>query len=214
MLEAYLIRHPKTLGGKNVIKGHLDFGLMPGWEADTDALAVDLGKQGPFDAFYSSDLRRTLLPAERIVEYLKNRQEKPLELTSTRILRERNLGTLQGKKYEEVDTKGKRLVDYVFETEQIPKGESKTATLRRVELFVTKYLQEYINKGGRIGMVGHGWLINYLRNCLLGNYSIPFNNMKNLEMVRLSINGKIKERKNKLTRIYPLRVPPSRWELG
>lgn len=199
MLEAYLIRHPKTLGGDDVIKGHLDIGLMPGWETDTDALAVELGRQCPFDALFSSDLQRTRLPAERIVEYLKNRQEKPLGLVSTKLLRERNLGTLQGKKYEEVDTKGKRLVDYVFEEERIPKGESKTATLRRVELFATKYLQEYINQGGRIGMVGHGWLINYLRNCLLRDYSLPFNNMKNLEMVRLSIDGssKIIERKSK-----------------
>ena len=40
MLELYLVRHPETLGGKNLIKGHHDVGLEPGWEINVDALAV------------------------------------------------------------------------------------------------------------------------------------------------------------------------------
>lgn len=195
MLELYLIRHPKTLGGENMIKGHLDIELKPGWETPVDAIAAELANQGPFDAFFSSDLQRTRLPAERIEAYLKKRQKKPLEFESMEILRERELGILQGKRYEEVDTKGKSLVDYVFEEEIILEGESKTATIKRVELFATEHLQKYIDKGDRVGIVGHGWWINYLRNFLLGDYSIHFNNMKNLEMMCLLIDGKIvKER--------------------
>ena len=187
MSELYLIRHPETLGGVDVIKGHNDIGLKPGWEISVDALAAGLANQGPFDAFFSSDLQRTKLPAERIANYLTSQQPQPLVLHSFSELRERNLGILQGKRYREVDTRGKTLVDYVFEVEDIPGGESKSDVIRRVERFAEEYLQKYINGGGRVGIVGHGWWINYLINVLLGNHSRSYNGMGNLEMVHLPI---------------------------
>lgn len=189
MLELYLIRHPKTLGGVDLIKGHNDVGLERGWENRVDALAAELAKQVPFDAFFSSDLERARLPAKRIVEYLRERQEKPLELIATELLRERDLGVLQGKRYGEVDTGGKNPVDYIFEVEVIPGGESKSDAIGRAKRFVEEYLQKYINERGRVGIVGHGWMINYLINVLLGDHSRLYNGMKNLEMVHLSVEG-------------------------
>ena len=190
MLELYLIRHPETLGGVDLIKGHNDIGLKPGWETSVDVLAAELANQGSFDAFFSSDLQRTILPAERIVAYLRKKQERPIEFRAMELLRERNLGVLQGKKYEEVDAKGKSLVDYIFEEEDILEGESKTDTIRRVETFATEHLQKYIENGGRVGIVGHGWWINYLINFLFGYYSRAYNLMGNLKMILLLIDCK------------------------
>lgn len=187
MLELYLIRHPKTLGGENIIKGHLDVGLESGWETDVDALAAELANKGIFNAFFSSDLQRARLPAERIVAYLRNRQKKPLEFKSMELLRERNVGILQGKKREDVDTKRKGFIDYILGEEYISGGESKSEAIERVKTFVAKYLQKYVNSGGRVGIVGHGWWINYLINFLLNDYSGHYNQIKNLEMIRLVV---------------------------
>ncbi len=193
MLELYLIRHPETLGGE-ILKGHLDAGLKPGWETQVDAIAAELANRGPFDAFFSSNLQRARLPAERIATYLRSRQKMPLEIVSTKLLIERDVGILQGKKYGEIDTKGKKLNDYIFEEEHIPEGESKSDTIKRVETFARECLQRHIDSGGNVGMVGHGWWINYLINSLL-HESRPFNQMKNLEMIQLSIGGKIAKEK-------------------
>ncbi len=190
MLELYLIRHPETLGGVDIIKGHNDIKLKPSWETPVDAIATWLANQGPFDAFFSSDLQRTLLPAKRIVDYLASQHQQPLVLQSLPELRERDMGIFQGRKYDEVDTGGKSLVDYVFEVEDIPKGETKSDVIKRVRRFVEEYLQKYIQGEGRVGIVGHGWWSNYLINSLLGDHLRPYNQMRNLDIVRLSIDGK------------------------
>ncbi|MEK6869516.1 MAG: histidine phosphatase family protein, partial [Nanoarchaeota archaeon] len=136
-----------------------------------------------------SDLQRTRLPADRIVNYLALQQSQPLALQPLQELRERNLGIFQGRKYGEVDTGGKSLVDYVFEVEGIPGGESKSKVIERARRFAEGHLQKYTNGEGKVGLVGHGWWINYLINVLLGDHSRPYNRMQNLEMVHLSVGG-------------------------
>ncbi len=193
MAEIYLIRHPATLGGNDLIKGQDDIGLAPGWEPSVDTLALRLAELEPFDAFFSSDLKRARQPAERIVEYLKSRQEKPLEFTCYgecgELLRERNVGVLQGMCKEDVDTNGMKFVNWGFGQETIDGGESKAEMIERAETFATKYLQKYINNGGNVGIMGHGWWINYLINSLMDNPSRRYNEMENLDMVRLIVKS-------------------------
>lgn len=199
MLEVVLIRHPPIIpNNQRVINGQIDIDLEPGYETSVDQLAEELIKLGQFNAFFSSDLKRSEIPARRIVDYLRKRQETPLEYISTPLLRERHWGELQDRGYDEVSHGEQDLLDYLFFLDYIVKGENRAAIQSRLKRFRDEHLQRHIEEGGRVGIKGHSYWINYFRNLSVdgGMLSRPYERLENLALIRLLIDGQnVKELK-------------------
>ena len=162
MLELILIRHPRTEANKGkIIQGQIDTELEPEYENSVGQLAEELARQGAISAFFSSDLQRAEIPARMIVDYLRKHQNVPLEYVSTPLLRERNWGELEGKKYEEAYQGNQDILDWLFYLDNIARGENFDAISERINRFKEEHLQRY---KGRAGIIGHSYLLNYLRN--------------------------------------------------
>lgn len=188
MLTLYLLRHPKTQGQQDIIKGHEDIGLEDGWEQGVDELAERLHRTGPIDAVMASDLQRARFPALRIAGYLEQAQQRKIDLFVSELLRERNAGCYARKRFHQIDANGKNPHDYIFEMNEITGGESRAQVYERIDLVKTRYLDKY-QGNGRIIIVNHGWLINHWRNHELGDDSIPYNRMPNLGVLCLVLDG-------------------------
>ncbi len=91
----YLIRHGRTnWNDKRLIQGHIDIELNAEGKATAKELAKEL-KKIKFDKVYSSDLLRAKQTAEIIA------LEHQLEVETTKALRERSFGSLEGKSHDE-----------------------------------------------------------------------------------------------------------------
>jgi broad specificity phosphatase PhoE len=88
----YLVRHGESVSNaSNFVGGHADVPLTPQGEEQVRKRAKEL-KNIHFDAAFSSDLIRAYRTAAVIAA------EHKLEVTTNKILRERNYGSLEGKK--------------------------------------------------------------------------------------------------------------------
>jgi len=68
-VRIYVVRHGETEENRQkIVQGHLDTSLNSEGERQSDLLAKAL-KDVPFDACYSSDLRRAVETAKRVVAY-------------------------------------------------------------------------------------------------------------------------------------------------
>lgn len=189
MLELYLIRHPETEANvRRVIQGRKDTFLKKGYEALVDEVAMRLATIGEFDAFFSSDLLRTEEPARRITDFLRTSQQQSIEYHSTELLKERDFGIFENKRYETVPCDKNDVFECLFFMQDILRGESLDSIRKRIRKFREDYIKKYEGQSGRLGIVGHNNLNNYLRNeLLLGDIAGPYKRMKNLEIVVIEI---------------------------
>ena len=201
MLELYLIRHPKTYANKlKILQGQNDTPLMPNWEKSVDELAKKLAERKPFDAFFSSDLIRADIPARRIVDYLRKRQEGfPLNYHSTPNLRERHWGTFENTSVDSIDSGKVHVLDYLFYENGIPQMETHAEVQGRIEVFSEQELKEFIeskDKLSKVVIMGHANLISYFINWLKTVNIIdgPYKRLNHLEMIALSVEATPKGR--------------------
>ena len=89
--EIILIRHGETAENlQGILQGHLDTVLNANGIAQAEAAARRLKREAPFQALYSSDLKRAAMTAEIIAGYLR----LPVNLNPR--LREWHLGEYEG----------------------------------------------------------------------------------------------------------------------
>ncbi len=120
----YMVRHGETEWNvKKIIQGHTDIPLNAKGELQARSLGKLLaGIQ--FDAAFSSDLLRAKQTAEIIAV------EKKIAVQTTRLLRERSFGKLEGQSWEKADSLLESLIHrLVFMTD----GEKRKHGLERAE---------------------------------------------------------------------------------
>ncbi|KAI9458261.1 phosphoglycerate mutase-like protein [Russula earlei] len=123
-VRIYITRHGETEENEQgIVQGQLDTALNAEGEKQADLVAKAL-KDVPFDACYSSDLRRAADTAKRILVY-----HDGVGLQTQMALRGHHMGHFQGRLYE--DFKAKRLVLNEGERTQEPES-SENVTRRAV----------------------------------------------------------------------------------
>lgn len=151
-LYAYLVRHGQT--DWNVlekVQGHRDIPLNKKGKEEAKNLSKTL-QNTSFSAHYSSDLKRAHETAQILTEY-----EHPIQ-TDQR-LRERNLGSWEGKLYHHLDN---------APPEKKTDVESNLAMKERTFHFLTELTDKH--SAGNILVVTHGGII---RNLLVHLLSLP-----------------------------------------
>jgi len=97
--RVYIVRHGETEANKQkIIQGHLDTLLNSEGKRQADLVAEAL-KVIPFDACFSSDLRRAADTADRILVH-----HSRVKLQAQWAMREQYMGIVQGHKLEEAKT--------------------------------------------------------------------------------------------------------------
>jgi broad specificity phosphatase PhoE len=92
----YILRHAQSLGNVNhIVQGQMDFDISREGRRQARELAANLGKI-KFDKIFSSDLKRAQKTAKIIAA------EHKVAVETTRLLRERAYGRLEGKPSKEV----------------------------------------------------------------------------------------------------------------
>lgn len=161
--EIIVIRHGETAWNREGrMQGHTDIALSGAGIAQAEELAARLAGE-PFDALYSSDLRRALGTAERVARRTGHR------ISVDPRLRERNLGVLQAftgeesaRVHPEVYERYRRgEADYV-----IPGGESARQFFARVLGALREIAEEFI--GRRAVVVCHGGVLDALYRVAAG----------------------------------------------
>ena len=130
--EIILIRHGETAENlQGILQGHLDTVLNANGIAQAEAAARRLKREAPFQALYSSDLKRAVMTAEIIAGYLR----LPVNLNPR--LREWHLGEYEGRNWKELEEHAKPVMEaFRHEPRQeikISGGETRAEFQLRVE---------------------------------------------------------------------------------
>jgi len=187
MLDLYLLRHPKTQANRdNVIQGQSSSPLLEGFKKKIERIAGELCEQGPIKHVYSSILPRARDPASYLVAILGTLQNQAVTYHRMPDLKERHWGVLQGKKYNEIETGGSTLTDYLFHLDNISEGENLKTIENRVERFYNSSIKDKI---GKICIVGHRFHLTYLINFIEGNNILldPPSDWSNLTIIHVPI---------------------------
>ncbi len=154
----YIVRHGETDWNKRrVVQGHTDIPLNPNGEIQAKDLGLTL-KGIFFDAVFSSDLIRAKRTAELIT------LEKKLAIQTTKLLRERSFGILEGKSVEGLLSqwelmktldKAKRANYKINES-----AESDEELFGRFSTFVREIAAAYVGK--TVLVVSHGGVLRSL----------------------------------------------------
>src|SRR3989338_143440 len=158
MLDLILLRHAQSTGNKaGLFQGQAD---MDPIEAEfPDALLRQITAIGEVSALYTTDLKRGRIPAESLRYKLEILYEKSILYESTPLLRERNLGELEGKPYTMISTDFDKVVHHTYMTETIQGGESRQQLQERTAQVRELYIAD---KQGVIIMISHGVFLKYL----------------------------------------------------
>ena len=158
----YIIRHGETeYNAKGLLQGHHDSPLTDRGEQQIRELAQQLAEIH-FDHVFSSDLMR----AQRTAEILAI--EKKLVVNTTQLLRERNFGSYEGKKWEIFQEENKQLISR-FETlskaeqwkfKYASDIESDEEVVTRLLTFIRETAVTY--EGKNILVVAHGGVLRTL----------------------------------------------------
>lgn len=152
MITLYLVRHGETTyNAEGRIQGHCDAPLSKLGIRQASAIAGRL-KSERFDSIYASDLKRAYITAQAIAE------PHEMDVQQTPLLRESNLGILQGLTRAEIEEKyPAELYDWRRNPLKLrPPG---AETLREVIDRCGRFLSEIKSRhedGARIAVVGHG----------------------------------------------------------
>lgn len=155
--RVYLIRHGKTAWNTDrIVQGQMDSPLTKEGKRTVKKMANKL-KNIKFDALYSSDLNRALDTAKYINKH------HDLTITEDEMLRERNLGVLEGNNWKTIRRNypkaGKIYHSNSIKAEIPGGGESKNQLMERVKMVMDNIAIQEEDK--TVLIVSHGWFINY-----------------------------------------------------
>ena len=152
--ELIVVRHAESeLNKRKIMQGHLDPPLSQLGERQAEAVAKRL-RTYRLAALYSSDLQRAKQTAVAIAS------ETGLTVQYDHRLRERHLGVLQGKTWEEAKKKHPEVAESIIRDDPhyvIPGGESRQQVMDRVIPFMQEMVSRY--PGQRVGVVTHGGIV-------------------------------------------------------
>ncbi|MBI5393078.1 histidine phosphatase family protein [Candidatus Woesearchaeota archaeon] len=158
MLDLILLRHAQSTGNKaGLFQGQVD--MDPINPEFPDTLLIDITAIGEVSALYTTDLKRGRMPAEDLSRKLKELYGKPIIYESTPLLRERNLGELEGKPYATISEDFDKVVHYTYMTETIAGGESRQQLQQRAAKVRELYIAD---KQGIVVIISHGVFLKYL----------------------------------------------------
>lgn len=182
--KIFIVRHGQTDWNANQkIQGHTDIPLNKVGEEQARNLA-QLFKHINFDAVYSSDLIRAKKTAELILV------EKKLTLETTKLLRERRHGKLEGKHFSEMDSINKIWagLDRQQRLSYTPyRGyESDGKIISRLITFLREIAVSRL--GQTVLVVAHGGIMRVLLNHLTEN-TYGSGAVKNLAYIKLKSDG-------------------------
>ena len=155
MTELILIRHGETdWNAEQRIQGHLDVALNATGLAQADAISKRFQTQH-IDVLISSDLRRAMQTATPIAAV------SGLTITEDARLRERHLGILQGKTWEQAQQQMPQAFEVLRSrapAAPLENGESLETFARRVVDVLNDLIRTHANK--RIVAVTHGGVVD------------------------------------------------------
>ncbi len=155
----YFVRHGETdWNVQTRTQGHTDIPLNANGEAQAHELKEKL-QDVKFDAIYSSDLQRARRTAEIIT------LERDIAVQSTKLLRERNYGVLEGKTKSEIEIIINDLLAKLTEAEKrtarlFPEQENDEEVVNRVVTFMREIA--IANPGKTVLLISHGGIIREL----------------------------------------------------
>ncbi len=179
----YIVRHGETNENLNhIIQGQSDSVLNETGKLQAKKISQKL-KNIKFDNVFSSDLSRTKETAEIIA------LEKKLKVQTTKALRERRWGRLEGKStkiiYSIEDLKNKLSKEERFKYKPYPDVESNEEMASRMFTFLREIAVAYIGK--TILVVSHGGVIRILLDHL--GKKVPHGATSNTACIMLESDG-------------------------
>ncbi len=148
----YLIRHAQTDHNLNgIAQGHIDLPLNPTGLNQANALVHHFDSI-KFDAIFSSDQARSIQTAQPIA------QSKNLTLIKSNLIKERDLGIIQGQKWQHLQENSLHLLRNLNNIHLPHWNEHHGETLHQLDSRVKdffKYLQTN-HKGQQLAIVLHG----------------------------------------------------------
>lgn len=174
-MKIILTRHGRTIeNAKQILQGHMQSRLSAEGIEQAKKLARRL-KNEKIEVIYSSDLKRAADTAKEIAKYHKN-----IPVYFVEELRERNLGSLQGKHRRKVNWK------------KIPKDvETLAAMKKRMKKFLAETHKKHPNKNVLIvshGGIGRSLLAAIRKKPAKSIFEMP--KMKNTAVYVIEINEK------------------------
>jgi len=186
-MRVIFVRHGETVENReHILQGHLHGRLTDAGIKQAKEVAIKL-KDEKIDYIYSSDLARAADTAKEIAKF---HPDVPLVLTDA--LRERNIGTWQGKKYDDIG--------WTFEANWEPGkrqggGETLEEVYERMEKFAKELFKKHKNE--TVLIVGHGFSGMMLVGALMGKKieeTKEFTLLNNTEVMSFNVTGKSRTR--------------------
>lgn len=179
----YLVRHGQTEWNiKGLIQGHTDSPLTLEGQKQASSLAKEF-KTRKFDAVFSSDLLRAKRTAEIIA------LEHRLIVETTKALRERRFGKLEGRLHEEL-----KILKELMEKAQLSGYrtlgiETDDEMISRLITFLREIAVAYLGK--TVLVVSHGGMMrNLLVHLGLSTYDkLPHKSVANTAYIKLTSDG-------------------------
>jgi broad specificity phosphatase PhoE len=157
----YIVRHGETEWNvKRIVQGHKDSALTHEGKRQAHLLKVHFRKIS-FAAVYSSDLLRAKKTAQ-IINW-----EKKLAITTTKALRERSFGYLEGKTFSQIKEDFAKLIPRYQKESQLQAGKNGLARIESDEEMTSRtftFLRELslLHQGKKVLLVTHGGLLRTL----------------------------------------------------
>ncbi len=153
-----LVRHGETdHNARRIMQGHLDIPLNKNGIEQAERTGIVLKKE-KIDIFFSSDLKRALVTAQKTVAYHNKL------ITITTLLRERDFGTLEGIAFDEL-TKiiPTFLLEKNFAVPEYLKSKYKIETDKRIKMRAAEFVaRTKKHKNKNIAIFSHGSFIRQL----------------------------------------------------
>ncbi|MFW5584063.1 MAG: histidine phosphatase family protein [Bacteroidales bacterium] len=177
-ITLFLIRHGETEENRlRILQGHLPGKLTPEGIRQARATAEDLANaEARFDLLLCSDLLRARRTADIIGERLH------LAVRPTPLLRERDWGSITGRRIEEV----------IRTANEAPGVESVEAMFARARILLDVIRTDYPD-AQRVLLVSHGLFLRVLQATVLGTEMKAIPPMKNLEVRSLEITAPLSD---------------------
>lgn len=177
-ITLFLIRHGETEENRlRILQGHLPGTLTPEGIRQARERAEDLANaEVPFDLLLCSDLLRARRTADLIGERLR------LAVRPTPLLRERDWGSITGRRIEEV----------ISTANEAPGVESVEAMFSRARILLDVIRNDYPG-AQRVLLVSHGLFLRVLQAAVIGTEMKAIPPMKNLEVRIMEISAPLSD---------------------
>ena len=177
-ITLFLIRHGETEENRlRILQGHLPGTLTPEGIRQARERAEDLANsEAPFDLLLCSDLLRARRTADLIGERLH------LAVRPTPLLRERDWGSITGRRIEEV----------IRTANEAPGVESVEAMSSRARILLDVIRTDYPG-AQRVLLVSHGLFLRVLQAAVIGTEMKAIPPMKNLEVRIMEISAPLSD---------------------